>query len=118
MYRLKLNSLERHQINNIIVVDGDTIKADVLYKLSDDLTIVVNQRIRLARINAPEKNTSDGMMIKEWLTSYLADKENISIVSPKNDKYGRLLAEVFVDDKNLTNTIIDSFPTIHMIWRP
>lgn len=115
MYRLEINSLDNRKISTIRVIDGDTIAADVHYKINDSIPIIlINQRIRLARINAPERNTEDGKMIKNWLIDYLSDKQEISIISAKKDKYGRLLAEVYVDGQNLTDYIINSFPTIQM----
>lgn len=79
------------------VVDGDTV--DIEIDLGFDVRIV--QRVRMAGINAPEKNTEAGMVSKNWLQERLPLGKNVVVQSEKpggGDKYGRYLAWILVDD--------------------
>lgn len=73
------------------VVDGDTV--DIELDLGFDIRTV--QRVRMAGINAPEKNTEAGMQSKIWLTDKLKLGQKVTVRSEKpggGDKYGRYLA--------------------------
>lgn len=87
------------------VIDGDTV--DIEIDLGFDIRTV--QRVRLAGINAPEKNTTEGMVSKHWLEGRLPLGMTITVKSEKpggGDKFGRYLAWI-IDDQALTaeNTI-------------
>lgn len=74
----------------ISIADGDT------------LTILTNdkkQKIRLAHIDAPEKNQDFWEKSKQNLANLCFGKNAIVKVHSK-DRYKRLLAEVFCDGKN------------------
>lgn len=89
------------------VVDGDTVDAIV------DLgfTVSVFIRFRLNGINTPETNDSDpvkralGVKAKEFVTTTLLNKE-VTIRSFKTDKYGRWLADIFVDGQTSINQML------------
>jgi len=75
------------------IVDGDTIDLDV------DLGFHVHmgQRVRLAGINAPEKNTPAGKGAITYLAILLPIGTPVTIRSikpPKAEKFGRWLADV------------------------
>lgn len=81
------------------VVDGDTI--DVLVDLGFDITI--KERVRLARINAPEMTGAEktkGALAKAFLVKLLEGREFVIVQTVKDkEKYGRYLAEVtFIDE--------------------
>lgn len=82
------------------VIDGDTIEAEV------DLGfhVKMNLRFRLARINAPELKKG-GDITRAYLITKLLDKE-IIIKSFKTDKYGRWLAEVFIEGENINDSLV------------
>ena len=84
------------------VVDGDTI--DV--KIDLGFSISIQQRLRLARINAPESRTrhpiekAAGKAATDFLKGFLMVNHNYLIVRTQLDKrgkFGRVLAEVFAD---------------------
>ena len=85
------------------VVDGDTIDVDV------DLgyKITTHQRLRLARIDAPEmrgKNRAAGQRAKEFVRRILTPPEGnmyVYIQTFKSGKYGRYIAEVLLWTSNL-----------------
>jgi micrococcal nuclease len=89
-------------------VDGDTVDVDI--DLGFGL-IYSNQRIRLYGIDAPEKRTRDLVEKERGLaaTAYVNEQapvgSRVVIKTYKDDKYGRILGEIFVDDKNL-NTLL------------
>jgi len=99
-----LNNLYHYRIQVVRVVDGDTIIAHV------DLGFGVflqNQSIRLARINAPElhgESKEQGKKSKEALVGKLLGKKTF-IKTQKDDreKYGRLLADLYLEDGTCVN---------------
>jgi len=92
------------------IVDGDTF--DCIIDLGFE--VLLESRIRMAGIDAPESRTRDleekkfGLYAKEWLTNNLTS-DNIIIQTEYNDekgKFGRILGSVFVDGININETMI------------
>jgi micrococcal nuclease len=89
-------------------VDGDTVDVDI--DLGFGL-VYSNQRIRLYGIDAPEQRTRDLVEKEKGLaaTAYVNEQapvgSKVVIKTYKDDKYGRILGEIFVGDKNL-NTLL------------
>jgi len=77
------------------VIDGDTIE------LSN------GERVRLLGINAPEISGPFGLDAKEHL-SKMVEGKNVYLENDLNlrDDYGRLLAFVFIDDKNVNIDLV------------
>ncbi len=73
-------------------VDGDTIR-------------VGGERIRLRGIDTPEMSEFDGPAAKRRLEELLRNGP-IRIVPHGRDVYDRLLADVFVNDQNVAETLI------------
>jgi endonuclease YncB( thermonuclease family) len=71
----------RQTINVLRVIDGDT------------LTTQDNLQIRLANINAPEKNSPFYNESKNFLSKYENQTLNIKVLG--TDKYGRTLAKIY-----------------------
>jgi len=88
----------KYRFENVIcerVVDGDTI--DVLIDFGFKIT--KRERLRLARINAPEtrgKEKVAGQKAKRELKSLIEGKK-IAIETEKQGKFGRYLAEVYYE---------------------
>lgn len=80
----------------IRVVDGDTVDLDI------DLGFHtrVMKRIRLAFINAPERYTDLGKRSKEFLIKTIPEGSKVTVKTQldRNDKYGRVLGELFTDN--------------------
>ena len=74
------------------VTDGDTVKV-----LTTDQQLL---RIRLAWIDAPEKGQAFGQRAKQAMSELVFGKE-VELRVYGLDKYGRTLATVFVDDKDV-----------------
>jgi len=81
------------------VVDGDTYYC--LIDLGFDL--VLEQRVRLRRLNAPEIITAEGQQAKQVLARVLkrAKGEILVKVSKTDDQYGRYLVDTWVKGKNI-----------------
>ena len=89
------------------VVDGDTLVVDI------DLGFHMNlmgQSLRMARVNAPETKgitTSAGLHSKVELTKKLEGKEVVlRTFRSGEDKYGRMLAEVFLGDECVNDWLL------------
>lgn len=77
------------------VIDGDTV--DVILDLG--FFIYHKQRVRMAHINAPEKNQTGGKEATDWLMGRLKANTRILVTSQKphsDDKYGRFLADIYL----------------------
>lgn len=90
------------------VVDGDTI--DVTIDLG--LRVSINQRrIRLYGINAPElkgETLSKGQQSKAWLIkAILAKQVTIRTIKDGDDKYGRLLGDVWFGEMNINRRMVE-----------
>lgn len=88
-----------YQAQVVRVIDGDTIVADIRLGFGVELSL---QPIRLANANAPEKDTEAGILARGWLATQLEGK-TVTIITSKTerDKYGRVLARVLVDGKDI-----------------
>ena len=90
------------------VVDGDTVDAtvDLGFKIYFDM------RLRLNGIDAPELNSSDvvvreaAKVTKARLVELVLDK-TILLETFKVDKYGRYLADLYVDGKKVNDMLIE-----------
>lgn len=77
------------------VVDGDTIHCnlDLGWKIFH-----IDASIRLDLINAPEMVTPEGKAARKYLQDLLGDLPRPATVTSRSlDKYGRVLASVYVD---------------------
>lgn len=85
------SELETHYVSR--VVDGDTVELDDI------------QKVRFLGINAPESSMSFSEDATEFLEDLVEDKM-VEVESHGTDKYGRLLAYIFIDDKNVNEEIL------------
>ena len=100
MYEYKLKSV-------VSVYDGDTFTAEV------DLgfNIVITEKFRLIGINAPEMKgefKADGKLARDFLRKMMDTESDIIIRTKKDkkEKYGRYLAEIFIDGENINQLLI------------
>ena len=100
MYTYRVKSVNR-------IVDGDTI--DVTIDLG--FSININQRVRVAGIDSPEKRTRDaaekalGLDATEWMTKRLEKAQELIIktaVEGSMGKYGRVLGWLFVGEEDIS----------------
>lgn len=91
------------------VYDGDTITADI------DLGLSVwkhGEKLRLHRIDAPEvrgKQRPAGLSSRNWLRQKILGKTVIiQTIKDQKGKYGRYLAEIWLDGKNINDLLVKS----------
>lgn len=72
----------------VAVYDGDTVT--VLTPLKEEI------KIRLAEIDAPEKNQPFGQKSKQMLSDLVFDKEVI-VLKQDTDRYGRTVGKIFIN---------------------
>ena len=93
----------------ISVYDGDTIT--VVFKPFESC-VFYKFRIRLSGIDTPEMRTKNigekekATEVRDFLRGLILDKL-IKIKCGEFDKYGRLLAYVYIDDTNINQLLID-----------
>lgn len=82
------------------VYDGDTCTVDIDLGLH---TWIRGEKLRLYRINAPElkgKERPKGLKSRDFLRSKIEGKEvTIETIKDKKGKFGRYLAEVWLEEK-------------------
>ncbi len=89
-----------YQSKIISVYDGDTVRADIDLGLS---TWVKNEKLRLARINAPELRGDEreaGMAARDFLREHVLEQDIIiETMKDKKGKYGRYITELWLKDE-------------------
>ena len=101
------------------IVDADTL--DILFELGFGAYIV--ERVRLARIDAPERFTQEGIDATEFVREQVNLVPNVTVQTGKNpdrqerDRGRRFLAEVWLDTgQNLGDLMIQEGHA--SIWEP
>jgi len=89
------------------VYDGDTVTADI------DMGLKIwahGEKLRLHRINTPEirgDEREQGLVSRDWLREKLDDQEvMIQTIKDKKGKYGRYLAEIYLDGVNINDLLV------------
>ena len=85
-------------LENIQVVDGDTIRAEAKGK---------EIKIRLVEIDAPEINQPFGAQSKNFLNRLLNEKD-VTLISQGEDRYGRTLGEIYANGESANALMIKS----------
>jgi micrococcal nuclease len=86
----RLGLMARHfESWQVQAVDGDTIRYGT-------------ERIRLRGMNAPELSEPGGIQAQQRLAELLS-QGNINIIPHGQDVYGRMLADVFIGDRNVAD---------------
>ena len=90
------------------IVDGDTFDCDIDLGFS---VVLAKQRIRLMGIDTWESRTRDkaekakGMLAKAFTKDLLENAKEITLKSHGKGKYGRVLGEVYCDNKCLNEEL-------------
>jgi len=90
------------------VIDGDTV--DLLFDLG--FNVFHKERIRLAGIDTPESNSKDmqekllASDAKDFLALWLINQNILKIKTTKDDKYGRILGEIYGDNNICINKLL------------
>ena len=84
-------NLYTYKANIERVIDGDTL----VCMIDLGLKTKTRRKLRLRGINCPEMSTKSGAYVKERVKKILDKQKFIVVKTYKNDKYGRMLADVF-----------------------
>lgn len=99
----------RYTAKLVRVIDGDTILVEIACPTCG---VSSQQRIRLARIDAPEKVKGfeePWLAAKQYLSGVIGSKSITLVLCRKwPDRYGRLISEVYVEGVNVSNVMLDS----------
>ena len=91
--------LYHYKAKIVEVYDGETCTIDIDLGLH---TWIKGEKIRLTRINAPELRGTErtkGLKSRDFLRLLILDKEVfIETIKDKKEKYGRYLADVWLED--------------------
>lgn len=97
------------------IVDGDTV--DVIIDLGFDISY--KSRVRLYGIDTPESRTRDkdekvrGLMSKQYLVDELSKGQVvIKTHKDKKGKFGRVLGEMYVADRNINLMMVDDYMAV------
>ena len=73
------------------VIDGDTLWLDI----DCGFGVWTKQKVRLRGIDAPERDTAEGVRARDFVVQALKDVAFVAVTTTKPDKYDRYLADVF-----------------------
>lgn len=96
----------------IKVYDGDTIT--IASKMPYENSPLFRFNVRLNGINTPEiksKNENEkniAKKVRDSLSQLIMGK-NVTLQNVKNEKYGRILADVYLDELHLNKWMLDNF---------
>ncbi len=95
-----------YRVDRIIsAFDGDTFRAELSlgFHMSAELIF------RVAGIDTPEMGQPGALEARDYLRKRFADAlpNSLTIRTYKGDKYGRWLAQIFIGDEHLNQTMID-----------
>jgi micrococcal nuclease len=96
------NFSRKQECKVVGIIDGDTIDCLINYK-----TI----RVRLHAIDAPEKKQDYYTRSKQALSSLCYGRQAI-LIEHGHDRYRRMIAEVYVNDKNINYKMVE----LGMAW--
>ncbi|MCX7610372.1 MAG: thermonuclease family protein [Ignavibacterium sp.] len=86
------------------VIDGDTIEVVIFVGIRG---LMLKEKIRIADINAPEINTTEGQMAKQKLSELIEGKQvDVSVYG--TDKYGRLLGHIYYNNINISEWLVEN----------
>ena len=80
------------------VIDGDTIEVRQEKR---------NYKVRLSEIDAPEINQRFGTESKNFLASLILNEE-IELIYTTEDRYGRIVAKIYKDNKDINRSMVRS----------
>jgi micrococcal nuclease len=107
------NMGKKYPTNIIRVIDGDTLKIEAKW-LPDPLPKQIS--VRLNNIDTPEKGARSqceseqilSAKATEFTKTKVKESKKQEVIIYKFEKYGRLLADIVLDNKNLSKMLIDS----------
>lgn len=96
------------------VVDADTVVLDL------DLGFYqwrLNRSYRLARINAPELSTPEGVAARAALVERLASASAFLVQTSRADSFDRWIVELYADGANVSDWLVASGLAVYQAYR-
>ena len=87
-----------NEVETIEATDGDSLRATISG---------IEERVRVLGINAPEMDECMGEAARERLTTLVQEATDIRIDGTDRDRYGRILAWVTLDDRDLSLIMVE-----------
>jgi endonuclease YncB( thermonuclease family) len=84
----------------VLVASATGAAAERCIALDGDTLVCNRQKVRLANVHAAELNQPGGSAAKRRLQALVRGRE-VGLRAHGHDRYGRLLAEVFVDGRRI-----------------
>ncbi len=112
------NNLHYYQAIVVSVYDGDTVRAHIDFGFG---LWGHNQPLRLLRINTPEirggtaETKAAGIKARDRLRELVLGKEVI-IRTFKSGKYGRYLAEIYLDGLNINDQMVEEGLAVYKVY--
>lgn len=94
-------SSESYAATVLSVYDGDTFTARVELGLG----VSVTEKFRLNGLDCPELNTAHGKQVRDDVRAKMIN-QLVMLKITKRDKYGRWLADVFINGENLRDWLL------------
>ncbi len=99
------------------VIDGDTILCNLTCPCCK---IISQQRVRLARIQAPElksDNHAQALAAKKYLAAFIQGQMiEVLVTRAWPDRYGRVLGEVYYRNQNMSDIMLEAKHAVE--WHP
>ena len=96
------------------MVDADTLVLDL------DLGFYqhrLNRSYRLARINAPELNTPEGIAARGALVERLTGVATFMVATQKADSFDRWIVELYADSVNISDWLVSNGHAVYHTYR-
>lgn len=75
-----------------------------------DTSLEMLIRCRFYEIDAYEKNTDEGKKATISLRNHITEGDKIRVYIVDKGKYGRYVAELFIEDKSLNKLLLEKYP--------
>jgi micrococcal nuclease len=96
------------------VIDGDTVVLEL------DLGFYqwrLGRSYRLARINAPEMSTPEGLAARKALVDHLASVTAYFVMTQKADSFDRWIVELYADGANISDWLVAGGFAVYHTYR-
>ena len=96
------------------ILDADTVVLDL------DLGFYqwrLARSYRLARINAPEMNTPEGVAAKAALVGHLAGVVSFMVTTSRADSFDRWIVELYADGANVSDYLVANGHAAYVTYR-
>ena len=104
----------QYQAKLVRVIDADTLVLDLslgFYQWR------LNRSYRLARINAPELSTADGVLARAALVEHLTDATAFLVQTSRADSFDRWIVELYADGENTSDWLVASGYAVYHTYR-